>query len=259
MKCFYSSSLSTAVRHCISRSRRSQSVTILFILSCFWLKIKFLNLNSKEVHSQEQELILPPRCIASAEDTGVKSEFTLKKGWRTSCGKDFEVIVEKDTIDNYWDKVLFLRPIAVVEGFTPSPNDLGSKTIFEEYRKYGNFAEFALRNLFEGKEIENVVGASLKTFESCLLVVATASFGGQDTLHQPLHIEPRHGVCYVAFIDAETRRRYDFGECEKTWNVIELPKLVWGDPRMKTRIVRALLPFYFPYSTFSVWIDSSLR
>ena len=33
---------------------------------------------------------------------------------------------------------------------------------------------------------------SLKMFERCLLVVATASFGAQDTLHQPLHIEPRH-------------------------------------------------------------------
>jgi len=28
---------------------------------------------------------------------------------------------------------------------------------------------------------------------------------------------------------------------------------------MKTRIIRALLPFYFPHATFSVWIDSKLQ
>ncbi|CAL6332023.1 unnamed protein product [Bathycoccus prasinos] len=82
-------------------------------------------------------------------------------------------------------------------------------------------------------------------FESCLLVVATASFGAQDTLHQPLNIEPRRGVCYVAFVDAETRKKYDIGSCEHSWNVLELPKLVWGDPRMKTRIV--------------LWVDSKLQ
>lgn len=252
---FYSPPLSTIAR---SRglSRKSKISGSLFVFLCICLKLE----NSRDVlYFQEQELNLPPNCIASADGNGVTSEFTLKKGWRTSCGKEFELIHDKVVIDRYWDKVSFLRPNAVSEGFLTSLSDLVIKTNFEEYRIYGNFAELALRNLFDGEEVRNFIKTSLKMFESCLLVVATASFGAQDTLHQPLNIEPRRGVCYVAFVDAETRKKYDIGSCEHSWNVLELPKLVWGDPRMKTRIVRALLPFYFPYATFSVWVDSKLQ
>ena len=74
-------------------------------------------------------------------------------------------------------------------------------------------------------------------FESCSLVVVTASFGAQETLHQPLNVEFRPGVCFVAFTDAETRQKYDIRACEESWNVLELPKLLWSDPRMKTRII----------------------
>ena len=201
----------------------------------------------------------PHNCKTSVKLVGNTDKFMLKKGWRMSCGREFEIAHhETHLTDIYWNHVLFLRPNAVTEGFAPTLTNLVNKTNFEEYRKYGNFAEYALETLFSGKEVKSFL-QSLKMFERCLLVVATASFGAQDTLHQPLHIEPRHGVCYVAFIDAETRRRYGIGACEKTWNVLELPKLVWGDPRMKTRIVRALLPFFFPYATFSVWIDSKLQ
>ena len=72
-----------------------------------------------------------------------------------------------------------------------------------------------------GKEVANFVKTSLKSFESCSLVVVTASFGGQDILHEPLNVETRPGVCYVAFIDVETRRKYAFGECAHSWSVLE--------------------------------------
>lgn len=259
MKRFNLTTLSIAFRSS-SRSKRRKTISILFfVLSSFFLKIEFSNWNSKEAHSQEQELSLPPSCSASVENASISREFQLKKGWRTNCGSEYKVSFDKEALNYYWDTVLFLRPNPVSEGFTSSLRDLVNNSTFEEYRKYGIFAESALRNLFVGEEIKNFVETSLKTFQSCLLVVATASFGGQDTLHQPLHVESRQGVCYVAFIDAETRTRYNIGECEKSWNVLELPKLVWGDPRMKTRVVRALLPFYFPFATFSIWIDSKLQ
>ena len=49
------------------------------------------------------------------------------------------------------------------------------------------------------------------------------------------------------------------GVCEKSWNVLVLPRVVWTDPRMKTRVVRALLPFFFPHAGFSIWVDSKLQ
>lgn len=237
--------------------RRKSTVVALFIFVYIYHKFK----NPEEVlYFQEQEMNFPQNCTTSLDkDTVDMRNFILKKGWRTSCGERFKHNREKKIIDRYWDEVLFSRPTAVSEGFVSSLSDLADKTNFEEFRKYGKYAELALSNLFHGKEVGIFIKTSLKVFESCVLVVATASFGGQDILHRPLNVDPRPGVCYVAFIDAETRRKYAFGKCEYSWSVLELPKLVWSDPRMKTRIVRALLPFYFPHATFSVWIDSKLQ
>ena len=236
--------------------RRSTAVALLIFVYTYHK----LEKSAEVLYFQERELDYPQNCTTSLDDDTVDMRnFILKKGWRTSCGERFKHKRGKKIIDNYWDEVLFSRPSAVSEGFVSSLSALADKTNFEEFRKYGNYAELALSNLFYGKEVSYFIKTSLKVFESCVLVVATASFGGQDILHRPLNVDPRSGVCYVAFIDAETRRKYAFGKCEHSWSVLELPKLVWSDPRMKTRIVRALLPFYFPHATFSVWIDSKLQ
>ena len=205
-----------------------------------------------------QDVRFPLNCKTSVKLVGKTDEFMLKKGWRISCGRGFEIAHETYLTDIYWNHVLFLRPNVVTEGFAPTLTNLVNKTDFEEYRKYGNFAEYALETLFSGKEVKAFLQA-LKMFESCSLVVVTASFGAQDTLHQALNVEFRPGVCFVAFIDAETRQKYDIGACEESWNVLELPKLLWSDPRIKARMIRALLPFFFPYASFSIWIDSKLQ
>ena len=79
----------------------------------------------------------------------------LKKGWRISCGRGFEIAHETYLTDIYWNHVLFLRPNVVTEGFAPTLTNLVNKTNFEEYRKYGNFAEYALETLFSGKEVKS--------------------------------------------------------------------------------------------------------
>jgi len=250
--------------HKFARGRRTLSwetklTVLLFALFCFFLQEK----GERPQHgiSRVVNVDFPVSCTesAKAKGSGATSKFRLKKGWRTSCGKEFEIMRTDGSIDTYWNKVLFLRPNAVSEGFAPSLTDLAEKSNFEEYGKYGIFAESALKSLFHVEEMKKFIKNSLSMFQSCSLVVATASFGAQDTLHRPLDVESRHGVCYIAFIDAKTRKIYDMGNCEESWYVLELPKLLWSDPRMKTRIIRALLPFFFPHATFSIWIDSKLQ
>jgi len=237
------------------------SVILLFVSLCLCQKRKNSNIAWKRREQNinfRQDVRFPLNCKTSVKLVGKTDEFMLKKGWRMSCGREFEIAHETHSTDMYWNHMLFLRPNAVTEGFAPTLTNLVDKTNFAEYRKYGNFAEYALETLFSRKEVKAFL-QSLKMFESCSLVVLTASFGGQGTLHQPLNVKFRPGVCFVAFTDAETRQKYDIRACEESWNVLELPKLLWSDPRMKTRIIRAILPFFFPYATYSIWIDSKLQ
>ena len=54
----------------------------------------------------------------------------LKKGWRMSCGKEFEIAHETHSTDIYWNHVLFLRPNVVTEGFAPTLTNLVNETNF---------------------------------------------------------------------------------------------------------------------------------
>jgi len=238
-------------------------------LTVLLLALSFFYLNCLQEKSERPQkgidravhVDFPVSCTESvrAKGSGATNTFTPKKGWRTNCGKEFEITHTDGSIDIFWEQVLFLRPNAVSEGFLPSLPDLAQKSTFEEYRKFGIFAESALESLFLREEVKKFLQNSLKMFQSCSLIVATASFGAQDTLHHPLNNKRRQGVCYVAFIDARTRKMYDMEICEESWYVLELPELLWSDPRMKTRMIRALLPFFFPHTTFSIWIDSKLQ
>lgn len=243
---------------------RIVKLSVMFSFSLFCLLSPRRKQRLKFWHGYEQSMKIvqdidsPLNCFPSTKVTSTTDKFMLKKGWRTNCGKEFAMPLETFSTHKFWNSVLFLRPNAASEGFAPTLSALIHETNFDKYRIYGNHAEYALRTLFSGEEVKYFL-RSLQIFESCSLVVATASFGAQDTLHQPLNSQPHHGVCYVAFIDAETRKKYDLKLCEESWNVLDLPNLGWNDPRMKTRIIRALLPFFFPHVTFSVWVDSKLQ
>ena len=70
----------------------------------------------------------------------------------------------------------------------------------------------ALGSLF-GPERDGFVRGELGRFRKCAVVVATVSFGAQDSLHQPLNLRPESSsgsgvVCFVAFVDRPTIERY---------------------------------------------------
>jgi len=184
-------------------------------------------------------------------------KFVLKSGWRNNCVKEKKLI--HDDFANWWDGVKFTRSNLVDENFLPSLDELLLRNDFKSFSKYGNKVEFAMNSLFVGGSQKKFIRETLMRFQLCIIIVATSSFGAQDVLHHPLNFRPRDGVCFIALVDKLTKDTYGFKDCESSWNVIELPEVISDDPRMKTRIIRALLPFMFPRSTFSVWVDSKLQ
>lgn len=223
------------------------------ISACF--RYRFTSVQSPLQRAKET-FFHAPMCATEASDSHF---FKLKSGWRIKCTKDFTITAELDRVERHWEGYLFAQSNAVTEGIAPSLGDMISKRNFHEYQIYGKHVEAALGHLFLSTETKKFILNKLVKFQGCSLVVVTASFGAQDRLHVPLHTIHRGGVCFVAFIDAATQRKYNMGVCEKSWNVLVLPRVVWTDPRMKTRVVRALLPFFFPHAGFSIWVDSKLQ
>ena len=120
----------------------------------------------------------------------------------------------------------------------------------------------AISILFTGRD--GFINEQLARFRYCEIVVVTASFGAQDTLHRPVGADPsrykQDNVCFVAFVDKPTIEKFGYQSgCFDVWNVVEYAHSGFSDSRMKARLVKALLPFHFPESKVTVWIDSKLE
>lgn len=234
----------------------SEKYLILFILTAFLIMIKSKGARQSQHREVSQEDLLTVKCPILFNWKNAAPVFELKKGWRTECGNQFNIERKETKLEKFWNGVLFSRPNSI--GYIPVIDHINLNFDFGKFRRYGTHSESALRYIFQSPS-SNLTVKSLQKFMDCSLVVVTASFGAQDKLAPPLDSQPRDGVCYIAFIDAVTQSRSNISECVGSWNVVVLPTLIWSDPRMKTRVIRALLPFFFPSATYSLWVDSKLQ
>lgn len=212
----------------------------------------------------------------------MESEFKHKPGWRQMCAKKFKDSVKVRARMHFERRKDIEDDVGGVRRRSLGDEDFGEEERrgndenygldrIERYArdgaKYGMFDDRdeavgrkALAVMFSGRG--EFVGKTLRRFKECETVVVTASFGAQDTLHEPVGADPTwYGldkVCFVAFVDKPTVEKFGYGECEDVWNVVEYSHPGFPDSRMKARLVKALLPFHFPHSKVTVWVDSKL-
>ena len=206
--------------------------------------------------------------------------FKHKTGWRTRCALTNIEGLFDDVVGNLNGLVSSLgenrdrpaSPLPALESLADVAEGRSLQLPRDVVRGYpakdvgewnGKAGHRALHAMFAGHDRRRFIDRELRRFASCAVVVATVSFGAQDTLHQPLNLraESRRGgaVCFVAFVDKPTIDKFHLGACEGVWNVVDYGVAGFADSRMKARLVKALLPFHFPHADYSVWVDSKLQ
>lgn len=168
--------------------------------------------------------------------------FQRKKGWRLQCRSDAYLLSR--TGEN------------IVENLREQP--LRHSYRSERYQ-FPRHPKLRLKD--EGRHFFDKLDSK---FHNCKVVVATAIFGAQDVLHQPvgLHKFSEGLVCFVAFLDRNSvdSLRLEGGAKCGVWNVVVHYTTGFSeDPRMASRLPKLLLPFYFPAAYFAVWTDSKLQ
>ena len=241
------------------------------------------SLSSSSSSSSSSSLPSPHACMRSYSPVNAAGSkeppFKHKTGWRTRCAPDYDTLF-KDVVANLHALTSTLGK-NLVHPPEPLPSLDALAAVAENRRLnvkvpgypahephggglWDGFAGHrALHALFAGPNRRKFIAEQLKRFASCAVVVATVSFGAQDSLHQPMHLKPASSnggvVCFVAFVDKPTIDKFKLGSCEGMWNVVDYGEAGFADSRMKARLVKALLPFHFPHADYSVWVDSKLQ
>ena len=219
---------------------------------------------------------LPPLCETKALSVLREDTFKLKPGWRTECSDKFKKQMQVSTRFHYqrrrdeegktvkevkFDEVLVsLPPVEKLKQLEQYAYEGRDFDIFDDTDKA--VGRKAISILFSGRD--GFINEQLARFRYCKIVVVTASFGGQVTLHRPIGADPtrykQDNVCFVAFVDKPTIEKFGYQSgCFDAWNVVEYAHPGFPDSRMKARLVKALLPFHFPESKVTVWVDSKLE
>ena len=99
----------------------------------------------------------------------------------------------------------------------------------------------AISILFTGRD--GFINEQLARFRYCEIVVVTASFGAQDTLHRPVGADPsrykQDNVCFVAFVDKPTIEKFGYqSRCFDVWNNWSSMRILFSHSRMKARLVK---------------------
>lgn len=222
----------------------------------------------------------PHECIRNyspmAASNKAAAPFKHKVGWRTRCAPSYDMLF-KDVVANIHSLTSTLgknlvhppAPLPSLDALADVAESGALKVQIPGYpagdagRWDGKPGHRALHALFAGDERRAFIANELKRFAFCAVVVATVSFGAQDSLHQPSNLTPASSnggvVCFVAFVDKPTIDKFKLGSCEGMWNVVDYGDAGFADSRMKARLVKALLPFHFPHADYSVWVDSKLQ
>ena len=244
----------------------------------------------------------PHECIrkyspVKAASANKEPPFKHKVGWRTRCAQSYDILF-KDVVANLHALTSQLgknlvhppSPLPPLNTLADVAENGGLRVSVPGYdavdvsggasagadargagvagvarggRWNGKAGHRALHTLFAGADRRAFIADELQRFASCAVVVATVSFGAQDSLHQPLNLKPASSnggvVCFVAFVDKPTIDKFNLGSCVGMWNVVDYGDAGFADSRMKARLVKALLPFHFPHADYSVWVDSKLQ
>ncbi|CAL6398244.1 unnamed protein product [Bathycoccus prasinos] len=201
---------------------------------------------------------LPPLCETKTLSVLREDLFKAKPGWRTQCSEKFKKQMQVSSRFHYQrrrdEEGRAIKKVKFEEVLVSLP-PVGKLKELEQYAYEGkDFGAFddtdkavgrkAISILFSGRD--GFIDEQLARFRYCQIVVVTASFGAQDTLHRPIGADPtrykQDDVCFVAFVDKPT-----------------IEKFGYQSGRMKARLVKALLPFHFPESKVTVWVDSKLE
>lgn len=219
---------------------------------------------------------LPPLCESKTLSVLREDLFKAKPGWRTQCSEKFKKQMQVSSRFHYQrrrdEEGRAIKKVKFEEVLVSLP-PVGKLKELEQYAYEGkDFGAFddtdkavgrkAISILFSGRD--GFIDEQLARFRYCQIVVVTASFGAQDTLHRPIGADPtrykQDDVCFVAFVDKPTIEKFGYQSgCFDAWNVVEYSHPGFPDSRMKARLVKALLPFHFPESKVTVWVDSKLE
>jgi hypothetical protein len=93
------------------------------------------------------------------------------------------------------------------------------------------------------------------------VIVSTVVLGAQDMLPSVLVAVAPNWTCYSAFLDEASLRANNCsgGATCRGWNVYPVSYLIHKDPRQASRLFKILLPFVFPASLWSIYIDSKYQ
>ena len=227
---------------------------------------------------------LEPLCETKTLSIAREDAFKVKAGWRTECSETYAKQMQvasrfhflrrrAEEAEGTSKKKKKSRKVYSNEGRGTPPPPIEKLRQLEAYAYAGNDFDIfddtdkavgrkAISILFTGRD--GFINEQLARFRYCEIVVVTASFGAQDTLHRPVGADPsrykQDNVCFVAFVDKPTIEKFGYQSgCFDVWNVVEYAHSGFSDSRMKARLVKALLPFHFPESKVTVWIDSKLE